>query len=129
MAWRKLTQTAPQATAELNGQIAILLQELRTDLVQRNALDAHILGGGVAIGVALLVGLGPPDGIVGGQRRDDGVASRENGGGRRGAEQRGEDGLSDDAHCEYLADCGEREDADEAESRGGGEGENAGEAG
>lgn len=97
---RKLTQTAPQATAELDGQIAVLLQQLRADLVERDALDAHILGRRVAIGVALLVGLGPPDGIVGGQRRDDGVAGRENRGGRRGAEQRGEDGLSEDAHSE-----------------------------
>lgn len=43
---------------------------------------------------------GRPDGIIGGERGDDGVLGGEISGGGGGAEEGGEDGLADDAHCE-----------------------------
>ena len=73
----RLTPSAPHATAELQGEITLLLQELGPNLAQWDALDADILSGGVARRIVLLVQARCPDGIRGGQGGDDGVFGGE----------------------------------------------------
>lgn len=95
-----LTPATPQTAAELESQISLLLEKLRTDLAEGNALDADILSGGIAVGVVVLVDAGRPDGIIGRERGDDGVLGGEISAGGGGAEEGIEDGLANDAHCD-----------------------------
>lgn len=103
----EITPSAPDAAAELEGQVAVALQQLRADLAERDAADADILGGRVAGRVVALEEARRPEGIAGGQGRDDGVARGEVGGGARGAQEAGEEGGAQEAHG-HLCRCTSR---------------------
>lgn len=92
------TPSTPDATAELEGQVAVLFQQLRTDFADRHPLDADVLCHGIARRVLLLVDAGRPDRVRRGEGRDDRVAGGQIGGGRRRAEQAREDRRAYESH-------------------------------
>lgn len=62
------------------------MQELRSDLLNRDALDANVLRGRVAVGVVALVHPAAPETVGGGEGRNHGVPGGQVRGDRGGAE-------------------------------------------
>lgn len=68
---RALTPACPYTPTELERQVAILLQELRANLIEWYALDDNVLGGRVLVDIVFRKDLAGPDGVVAGNRADD----------------------------------------------------------
>lgn len=97
----ELTHATPDPGTEGLYQLALLLQQFRLDLVERNATHALVMQCRVAIGVVLGEEGGGEDGVVGVHRLKDVIARGSEEDADRGDGARGGDfeGTADETHC------------------------------
>lgn len=66
-----LTPATPYATAKLQSEIALLLKQLWADAIQRDSLDANVVGSCITMRIMLFVYARAIQRVVERNRRDD----------------------------------------------------------